>query len=562
MKYVKEAILKSGALRLTIIDVIISAISMVINARILVWLSDAIENYYDPINPLWKLIGGIVAMIGLTIITSWTRAMGTHYMFTYLNNMLSEKLLNADYEMFTKFSPGNLVTTSGSLWNISGILRTGLSMVKNLLQFIVTVVAIMAIKKEMLLPIVIIYGTGAIVIYKLIKIWIKIDNKVDDIKRERNKEIDEIINGFAEVRSFENAGKNHLEHIKSKNFSIVDLMKSRAKNGMITNTFIQIVDGLITIIVVFYAIIGLNTGAMTATATAVTLVVYAWRLIDPLVMLIENISSISELKAPIPKFVEVMNYTNKVHEGDIDLESFDREIKFDNVYFSYDKSSYILQNVNFTIQKGEHVGICGATGGGKSTLLKLIPKFYDVSGGTIFIDGVDIDYLTKESIRKHIGIVHQDPYIFDDTIMGNIKYACQGMRTVSDMEVYEACKRASIYDFVMSLPETFDTKVGPRGLKLSGGQKQRIALARLFLSDPEIIILDEATSALDNDTERFVQDSLNAFKNKTMIVVAHRLSTIKDSDKIIVIDKHKVVEEGTHDELLSQNGIYASMYNA
>lgn len=562
MKYVKEAILKSGALRLTIIDVIISAISMVINARILVWLSDAIENYYDPIVPLWKLIGGIVVMIIFTMITSWTRAMGTHYMFTYLNNMLAEKLLNADYEMFTKFSPGNLVTTSESLWSISGILRTGLSMTKNFLQFIVTVVAIMVIKKEMLLPIIIIYGTGAVVIYKLIKIWIKIDNQVDDIKRKRNKEIDEIINGFAEVRSFENAAKNHLEYIKSKNLSIVDLMKSRTKNGMFTNTFIQVVDGLTTIIVVFYAIIGLTTGTITATTTAITLVVYAWRLIDPLVMLIEDVSSISELKAPIPKFTEVMNYINLVDEGYIDLESFDRDIVFSNVSFSYDKSSYILQNVDFTVWKGEHIGICGPTGGGKSTLLKLLPKFYATTGGRIFIDGVPIDYLTKDSLRRRIGIVHQDPYIFDGTIMDNLRYACQGNRKIDDMDIYAACNKASIIDFILSLPERFDTKVGPRGLKLSGGQKQRLSLARLFLADPDIIILDEATSALDNDTERFVQDSLNAFKNKTMIVVAHRLSTIKDSDKIIVIDKHKVVEEGTHDELMSLGGVYATMYNA
>lgn len=562
MKYIKEAILKSGALTLTIIDVIISVISMTINARILIWLSEAIENYYDPISPLWKLIGGIVAMLVLTVVTSWTRAMGTHYLFTYLNNMLAEKLLNADYEMFTRFSPGNLITTSGSLWNISGILRTGLSMIKNLMQFVITVIAIMAIKREMLLPIIIVYGIGAIVAYKLFKVWIKIDTDIDNVKRERNKEIDEIINGFAEVRSFENAGENHLTSIREKNNRIVSHVKRRTKNTMLTNTFIQTIDGLITLLVVFYAIIGLNTGTLHSTTLGITLVVYAWRLIDPLVMVIEELSGLSELKAPIPKFVEVMDYKNSVTSGQIELESFDREIKFENVYFSYDKSSYILQNVSFTVQKGEHVGICGATGGGKSTLLKLIPKFYSVSGGTIFIDGVDIDYLTKESIRRHIGIVHQDPYIFDDTIMENIKYACQGIRTASDMEVYDACRKASIYDFIMSLPEKFDTKVGPRGLKLSGGQKQRIALARLFLSDPDIIILDEATSALDNDTERFVQDSLNAFKNKTMIVVAHRLSTIKDSDKIIVIDKHKVVEEGTHDELMNLNGIYASMYNA
>ena len=181
-----------------------------------------------------------------------------------------------------------------------------------------------------------------------------------------------------------------------------------------------------------------------------------------------------------------------------------------------------------------------------------------MDSGGIYIDGVDIANLKINTLRSHMGIVHQSPYIFDGTLRENIAY---GMRPkkVSDLLIQNACEKASVWDFIKNLPEGLDTKVGPRGMKLSGGQKQRISLARIFLTNPDIIILDEATSALDNDTEAAVQDAINLFKDKTIITVAHRLSTIRDCDAIYVIDNHHIVEAGTHDELMQMNGLYASM---
>ena len=313
-------------------------------------------------------------------------------------------------------------------------------------------------------------------------------------------------------------------------------------------------SGLVTVV----SLLILMKTQTLSPSVMVSLVMYVWRLSDPIEFLMQIGSDMSEQFAPLPRFMRFMNYKNTVSAGSIHLDSFDSGITFDDVRFGYEESSYVLEDFNLVINKGDHIGICGPSGGGKSTLLKLIPKFYDVSSGVIRIDGIDIRELTHDSLREHIGIIHQETYVFNGSIYENVAYAKSGCKVTRE-EVIEACKKAAIYDFIMSLPDRFDTQVGPRGLKLSGGQKQRIGLARLFLSNPDIVILDEATSALDNETEKFIQDSLDAFRDKTMIVVAHRLSTIKNSDKIVVINDHKIAEQGTHEELMALNGLYRKM---
>ena len=226
--------------------------------------------------------------------------------------------------------------------------------------------------------------------------------------------------------------------------------------------------------------------------------------------------------------------------------------------FAYEKSDMVLNKINLTIHKGESIGVCGESGGGKSTLLKLLEKFYAPIAGTITVDGIDIQELTSASLRDKMGVVSQDTYIFDTTIYENIRH---GSPNATEYEVIDACKKASLYDFILSLPDGFQTQVGPKGLKLSGGQRQRISLARIFLRNPEIILLDEATSALDNESEKIVQQSLRAFSGKTIITIAHRLTTIENCDKIVVIDNHRIAESGTHSELLEQGGVYARLYN-
>lgn len=236
-------------------------------------------------------------------------------------------------------------------------------------------------------------------------------------------------------------------------------------------------------------------------------------------------------------------------------------ITFDNVTFHYDEGKEVLSNISIDFPEGKMVAIVGPSGGGKTTLCHLIPRFYELSSGSISIDGHDIRDVTRSSLRQKIGIVQQDVFLFTGTIFDNIAYGKLG---ASREEVIEAAKKANIHDYIMSLPEGYDTFVGERGVKLSGGQKQRISIARVFLKNPPILVLDEATSALDNVTENYIQDSLDELcKNRTTIVVAHRLSTIKHADEIIVMDRDGIQERGTHNELLAkENGIYRELYEA
>jgi ATP-binding cassette subfamily B protein len=246
--------------------------------------------------------------------------------------------------------------------------------------------------------------------------------------------------------------------------------------------------------------------------------------------------------------------------GAADIYDVKGEISFDDVSFAYDDNKEILKDITFDIEAGKTVAIVGPSGGGKTTLCHLIPRFYEIEEGSISIDNIDIRKFTRKSLRKNIGIVQQDVFLFTGTILENIQ--C-GKLDATKEEVYKAAKNANIHDFIMSLPEGYDTYVGERGVKLSGGQKQRISIARVFLKNPPIIILDEATSALDNATEFLIQKALDELsKGRTTIVVAHRLSTIKNADEIIVLTDQGIQEKGRHQELLDKKGMYAGLYNS
>ena len=233
-------------------------------------------------------------------------------------------------------------------------------------------------------------------------------------------------------------------------------------------------------------------------------------------------------------------------------------VTFKNVDFSYDPQRHILHNVNFTIDAGKTTAVVGHSGAGKSTLTRLLFRFYDTTAGNIMIDNQNITDITQESLRKNIGIVPQDTVLFNDTIIYNIRY---GRITANDDDVFAAAKAAQIHDFILSLPDGYQTQVGERGLKLSGGEKQRIAIARTILKNPAILIFDEATSALDSTTENAIQSKLNEIsQNRTTLIIAHRLSTIIHADQIIVLDKGKIIEQGTHNHLIAMGGIYKEMW--
>ena len=246
-------------------------------------------------------------------------------------------------------------------------------------------------------------------------------------------------------------------------------------------------------------------------------------------------------------------------DGTIELKDVLGEIEFDDVHFSYEDNN-ILNGINLNIEAGKMLALVGPSGGGKTTFCNLIPRFYDVSKGNITIDNKSIYDITLESLRKNIGIVQQDVFLFTGTIKENILY---GDHSASDEEVIEAAKRANIHEFIMSLPNGYETYIGERGVKLSGGQKQRISIARVFLKNPPILILDEATSALDNTTEYMIQKSLEELcKGRTTIVVAHRLSTIKNADEILVLTENGIEEKGSHEELLNKGGLYKELYES
>ena len=284
--------------------------------------------------------------------------------------------------------------------------------------------------------------------------------------------------------------------------------------------------------------------------------------VNPIKKLIQFVEMFQNAITGYVRFQELMNVEPEQDEkGAIELKDVRGEIVFDDVTFHYDENKEVLSHISLTFPQGKMVAIVGPSGGGKTTLCHLIPRFYEISGGSILVDGHDIRDVTRASLRRQIGIVQQDVFLFTGTIFDNIAYGKLG---ASREEVYEAAKKANIHDYIMSLPEGYDTFVGERGVKLSGGQKRRISIARVFLKNPPILVLDEATSALDNVTENYIQDSLDELcKNRTTIVVAHRLSTIKNADEIIVMDRDGIEERGTHEELLARgNGIYKELYEA
>lgn len=284
--------------------------------------------------------------------------------------------------------------------------------------------------------------------------------------------------------------------------------------------------------------------------------------VNPIKKLIQFVEMFQNAITGYVRFQELMNVKPEQDEkGAIELKDVRGEIVFDDVTFHYDENKEVLSHISLTFPQGKMVAIVGPSGSGKTTLCHLIPRFYEISGGSILVDGHDIRDVTRASLRRQIGIVQQDVFLFTGTIFDNIAYGKLG---ASREEVYEAAKKANIHDYIMSLPEGYDTFVGERGVKLSGGQKQRISIARVFLKNPPILVLDEATSALDNVTENYIQDSLDDLcKNRTTIVVAHRLSTIKNADEIIVMDRDGIEERGTHEELLARgNGIYKELYEA
>ena len=374
-----------------------------------------------------------------------------------------------------------------------------------------------------------------------------------------NQEIESSLSGFRTAKAFAN------EPVENARFNAANDQFKTAKKGFYKamgrfHSSIEFFLCSLNVIIIGVGGFFVMKGSMDY-RDLLTFTLYISSFVGPM----RKLSGFSEMFANgfagLNRFITIMRTkpTLQDPEDAPDLENVKGEIKVENVSFAYDGDLDVLRNVSLHIQPGETVAIVGPSGGGKTTLCQLIPRFYDVSEGSISIDGMDVRSVTQRSIHKNIGIVQQDVFLFADTIFENIRY---GKPDATMEEVIEAAKKGEIYDDIMAMPNGFDTYVGERGTLLSGGQKQRVASARVFLKNPPILILDEATSALDSMTEAKIQKAFDALaKGRTTLIIAHRLSTIRNAGRIISIADGVITESGTHDELVNTDGIYASLYN-
>lgn len=379
--------------------------------------------------------------------------------------------------------------------------------------------------------------------------------KIADI----NSQIEDSLSGIRVVKSFANE-EIEMKKFNQGNKNFVNAKKVSYRYMAGYNSGLSALTTLVTVAVLLAGVSFLTSGTIIVT-DLVTFLLYINNFVEPVKKLMNFTEMFQNGYSGFERFQEIMAIAPDIKDEKdaIAVDHLKGDITFENVSFYYEESAEkVLNNIQLKVDAGDYMALVGPSGVGKTTLCSLIPRFYDVSEGSIQIDGMDIRHIKLADLRNNIGIVQQDVYLFAGTIMDNIRY---GNPNATDEEVIRAAKRANAHEFIMSFPEGYDTDIGQRGVKLSGGQKQRLSIARVFLKNPPILIFDEATSALDNESEQVVQKSLEELaKDRTTFVIAHRLSTIRNAKRILVLTENGIEEEGTHEELMSKKGVYESLY--
>ncbi len=512
-------------------------------------------------------IGGLV-LVGIYLLRMYFRYFVQYYghvmgikMQGEMRSDLFDKLQKLPYAYFDDHETGVIMSTmTNDLFDVSELAHHG---PENL--FIASFTAIGAFTYLMLIDWILGLVLLAVVPILFFLTWFFRKKFRSSMRRSKiaianiNARLESSISGIRVTKAFTNEKTEkqrfevaNREFVNARTEAFSSMGKYFAVSQFVTdffNVLILVLGGFF----LYRSVGNFNYGDYSAFVVSVSL------FIAPINTLISFMEQFENGAAGFSRFVALMDEKEEsMHSGSLPCPTIEGELVFENVTFQYEGSNEVLDDVSFRVEKGKTLALVGPSGGGKTTICHLIPRFYFLEKGRIYLDGVDIEKYTLRSLREKIGIVQQDVFLFGGSIKDNILYGCP---EASDEEVFAAAKKANILDFINELPDGWDTEIGERGVRLSGGQKQRLSIARLFLKNPPILILDEATSALDNTTEMLIQQSLQELaKGRTCIIVAHRLSTIKNADEIAVVSRGKIMEMGSHEYLLKKNGIYSELY--
>jgi ATP-binding cassette subfamily B protein len=391
---------------------------------------------------------------------------------------------------------------------------------------------------------------------KLHTAFIRSRERIADV----NAQVEDTLAGIRVVKSFTNE-ETEQHKFTEENNRFLESRKSIYKNEAFIWQGVSAITQIITVVVVVFGAANI-VNAKLDLADLITFMLYIGNFTEPIQKLTHLTQQFQEGVTGFERFMDILEIEPDIRDAPdaIEIQHARGNVEFKNVGFRYrDNHIDVLKNINFKVNAGDYIALVGSSGVGKTTLCSLVCRFYEVSEGGVYLDGVNIKDITLRSLRRNVGVVQQEVYLFAGTVYDNIRY---GKPDASREEIIEAAKKANAYEFIMALPDGFNTDIGQRGVKLSGGQKQRLSIARVFLKDPPVLIFDEATSSLDNESEKVVQDSLEDLaRNRTTFVIAHRLSTIRNARRIVVLTDRGIDEQGTHDELMARNNAYARLYN-